>query len=84
MKKHIKNIVDGEKLNLNLNYSVSRYQFDTDTEPINIVSVTCLVKDDGRKVFITDDGVEHRPNDFQYDYKGYFYKNENDLVLWLY
>lgn len=82
--KHIKRILDGEKLRLNLNYEVTREQFDKGTEPYNVVDVTCVVKPDGSKVFVTDDGQEHKPKDFQYNYKGYFYKNETDIVLWTY
>lgn len=74
---------------LNLNGSVSRQQFDTNTEPVNIVRVECRQNTEhgtfqSDKVFMTDDGVEHRPNEFQYDYKGCFCKNESDLVLWIY
>lgn len=83
-KIHIKNVKNGDVLNLNLNYKVSRFQFDNDLEPVNIVSVTCKVKEDNTKVFVTVDGEEHNPTEFQYDYKGYFYKNEDDLVLWTY
>lgn len=83
-KKHIIRIPNGEKLMLNLNYNVTRAQFYNDAEPEHIVEATCVVKPDGSKAFVTDDGKEHSPKDFQYDYKGYFYKNENDVVLWIY
>ena len=89
MKRYIKDIQFGEKLKLNLNGVVTRNQFETNTEPINIVEVVCgrvdsLLSFDGRKVFRTKDGKVHRPKEFQYDYKGYFYKDESDIVLWTY
>lgn len=88
-RRHIKNISFGEKLKLNLNGVVSRSQFDTDSEPVNIVKVVCdrvdsLNSFDGNKVFRTADGKIHRPKEFQYDYKGYCYKDEKDLTLWVY
>ena len=83
-KKHIRNIADGERLMLNLNYKVTRQMFDSDTEPENIVEVICVVRASGRKVFLDKDGNQYEPKDFQYEYKGYFYKNEDDITLWVY
>ena len=71
-------------MRLNLNHEVTRAQFENDSEPENVVEVTCVVKPNGSKVFVTGDGAEHNPKEFQYDYKGCFFKNENDLNLWLY
>ena len=88
-KRHIKTINYGDCLKLNLNGVVSRAQFDTDSEPTNIVAVVCdrvdsLNSFEGKKVFRTADGKIHRPKEFQYDYKGYFYKLEDDITLWVY
>ena len=87
--KHIKDIQIGEKLKLNLNYVVSRKQFETNTQPVNIVEVECCRVDsttsfEGRKAFKTKDGEIHYPKEFQYDYKGYFFKHEDEITLWIY
>jgi len=90
--KHIKikDVQVGEKLMLNLNGVVSRSQFDNGEIPTNIVEVVCervdsLFSPDGsRKVFRTSDGEVHSAKEFQYDYKGYLFKNEDEVVLWVY